>query len=61
MVPRERRAVVVEIVDDGHAVLEFVDGERRTIRAPEQVEITVGMKVRMVDTGDDAPIVAWGV
>jgi hypothetical protein len=46
---------------DGRAVLEFADGGRREIAAPEQIEITVGMRVRMIDTGDDAPIVAWGV
>jgi hypothetical protein len=36
-------------------------GGRREVPAPAEIQITVGMAVRMIDTGDDAPIIAWGV
>jgi hypothetical protein len=53
-------AVVVELVGD-RAVLEFEDGSRREVSAPGEIQIAVGMSVRMIGTGDDAPIIAWGV
>jgi hypothetical protein len=57
---RQVRAVVVELVGD-RAVLELDDGSRRKVAAPAEIQIAVGMAVRMVDTGDDARITAWGV
>jgi hypothetical protein len=53
-------AAVVELVGD-RAVLELEDGSRREVSAPVEIEISVGMAVRMVETGDAAPIIAWGV
>jgi hypothetical protein len=57
---RQVKAVVVELNGD-RAVLRFEDGDRREVSAPAEIEITVGTAVRMLDTGDDAPIIAWGV
>ena len=57
---REAKAVVVEL-NAGRAVLEFEDGGRRELAVPEQIEVAVGMCVRIIDIGDDAPVVAWGV
>jgi hypothetical protein len=57
---RQLKAVVVEFAGD-RAVLELEDGGRREVPAPAEIQITVGMAVRMIDTGDDAPIIAWGV
>jgi hypothetical protein len=57
---RQVRAVVVEFADD-RAVLELEDGSRREVSAPGEIQISVGMAVRIVETGDDAPIIAWGV
>jgi hypothetical protein len=57
---RQVRAVVVELAGN-RAVLELEDGSRREVAAPAEIQIAVGMAVRMIETGDDAPIIAWGV
>ena len=51
----------VMTVLEGEAVLELADGTRRTVPAPDEIEITVGMSVKMVEVGNDIPVIGWGV
>ena len=51
----------LERLGDGVAHIRLEDGSERTLRIPEQIHVEEGMQVRLIDTGDDAPIVMWGI
>ena len=51
----------LERLGAGVAHIRLEDGSERTLRIPEQIHVEEGMQVRLIDTGDDAPIVMWGI
>jgi hypothetical protein len=57
---QERRGVVKSLTGS-EALVEMDDGTERTLNVPEMISVEVGMSVRIVDVGDDQPIIAWGV
>jgi hypothetical protein len=54
------KAVVVEVVDGHRALVEFLDGRRWTVAMPDGIEIAVGMKVFVLDTGDKLVVAVTG-
>ncbi len=47
---RQFNGVVVEITDES-ATLEIDGNGRRDVALPEHIDVRVGMRVRMIDTG----------
>jgi len=42
------------------ATVQMENGESRIVSVPELLDVSVGTTVKIVDTGDDKPVYAWG-
>ena len=56
---KEERGTVVAMNDQDATVL-LEDGESRIVSVPEMLDVSVGTTVKIIDTGDNKPIFAWG-
>lgn len=57
----KRQGTVTEVTDTEATVVMDDDGSTRVVSIPGMVMIEVGMKVKIIDFGDDKPIYAWGL